>query len=64
MSARISAGVDDCPRSLLYNRKYTECSIVKALASFIYFKVGVSLGHGFVSVLVMLDSVPTKKNNV
>ena len=44
-----------------HNRKYTECSIVKAHASFINFKVGVSLGHGFVSLLVVLDSVPSKE---
>ena len=37
-----------------HNRKYTECSIVKARASFIDFKVGVSLGHGFVSLLVRI----------
>ena len=44
-----------------HNRKYTECSIVKARASFIDFKVGVLLGHGFVSLLVVLDSVPSKE---
>ena len=44
-----------------HNRKYTECSIVKMRASFIDFKVGVSLGHGFVLLLVVLDSVPSKE---
>ena len=44
-----------------HTRKYTEWSIVKARASFIVFKVGVSLGHGFVSLLVVLDSVPRKE---
>jgi len=38
-----------------------ECSIVEARASFIDFKVGVSLGHGFISLLVVLDSVPSKE---
>jgi len=32
-----------------HNRKYTEYSIVKAHASFIDFKAGMSLGHGFAS---------------
>jgi len=44
-----------------HNRKYMECSIVKARASFINFKVGVSLGHSFVSLLAVLDSVPSKE---
>jgi len=44
-----------------HDRKYTECSIIKAHASFIDFKVGVSLGHGFISLLVVLDSVPSKE---
>jgi len=30
-------------------------------ASFINFKVGVLLGHGFVSLLVVLDSIPSKE---
>jgi len=38
-----------------------EYSIVKARASFIDFKAGVSLGHGFVSLLVLLDSIPSKE---
>jgi len=29
--------------------------------TFIDFKVGVSLGHGFVSLLVVLDSVPSEE---
>jgi len=41
-----------------HNRKYKECLIVKAHTSFIDFKVGVSLGHGFISLLVVLNSVP------
>jgi len=44
-----------------HNRKYTERSIVKARTSFIDFKVGVSLGHGFVLLLVVLDSVLSKE---
>jgi len=44
-----------------HNRQYTECSIVKACTSCINFKVGVSLGHGFVSLLVVLDSIPSKE---
>ena len=44
-----------------HNRKYMECLIVKACASFINFKVGVSLGHCFVSLLVVLESVPSKE---
>ena len=44
-----------------HNRKYTECSIIKVCASFINFKVGVSLGHGFVLLLVVLNSVPSKE---
>jgi len=44
-----------------HNRKYMECSIVEVRASFIDFKVGVLLGHGFVSLLVVLDSVPSKE---
>ena len=42
-----------------HKRKYTECSIVKVRASFINFKVGVSLSHGFVLLLVVLDSIPS-----
>jgi len=44
-----------------HNRKYTECLIVKARTSFIDFKVGVLLGHGFVLLLVVLDSIPSKE---
>jgi len=44
-----------------HNRKYRECSIVETCSSFIDFKVGVSLGLGFVSLLVVLDSVPSKE---
>ena len=43
-----------------HNRKDTECLMVKARASFIDFKVGVSLGHGFVLLLVALDSIPSR----
>jgi len=41
-----------------------ECSIIKASASFIdfkVFKVGVSLGNGFVLLLVVLDSFSSKE---
>jgi len=38
-----------------------ESSIAKAHTSFIDFKVGVSLGHGFVLLLVVLDSLPSKE---
>ena len=44
-----------------HNRKYTKCSIVEERASFINFKVGVSLGNGFVSLLVVLDSIPSEE---
>jgi len=38
-----------------------EYSIVEARTSFINFKVGVLLGHGFVLLLAVLDSVPSKE---
>jgi len=44
-----------------HNRKYMECLIIKVRASFIDFKVGVLLGHGFILFLVALDSVPSKE---
>jgi len=40
-----------------HSRKYTVYSIVKVHTSFIDFKVGVSLGNGFVLLLIALDSV-------
>jgi len=47
-----------------HNRKYTEGLIVEARASFIDFKVVVSLGHGFVSLPVVLDSIPSKEKHL
>jgi len=44
-----------------HKRTCMECSIAKARALFIDFKVGMSLGHGFVSLLVVLDSVPSEE---
>ena len=36
-----------------HNRKYTQSSIVQTRALFIDFKVGVSFGYGFISLLVV-----------
>jgi len=44
-----------------HNRKYMERLIAKACTSFINFKVGVSLGHGFISLIVVLDSISSKE---
>jgi len=43
-----------------HNKKYMKCLIFKACASFIDFKVGMLLSHGFVSLVVVLDSLPSK----